>query len=293
MSYDGRRACRIRVLLNPAVAHADDSIAGRDVRFVVSHDDDRGLLLGADFPQQAEHVGSRLAVEFAGRLIGENQLRLLEQRSRDGDALLLAAGQVVGSMQKSVGQAKASQQLSSLLTKLIRNASRKIRHEHVVNGVQIAQQIEALEDEPHVVAAVSVSLREQHRSELVTVHLDRSAAWQIERTQQVQQAAFPAARWTDDKVERTPSDLARHAPQRVNFGLTSMMHFGDVGELDQVAASGLVSGVDRIVDESSMREFKPAFDRQSGLNDLMLPLERQRRAQIVGRSRSNRSTVVA
>lgn len=127
----------------------------------------------------------------------------------------------------------------------------------------------------------------------MTVHFNRSAARQIERTQQVQQAAFPAARWTDDKVERTPSDLARHAPQRVNFGLTSMMHFGDVGELDQVAASGLVSGVDRIVDAAFRREFKPAFDQQSGANDLVLPLERQRRSQIVGRSRSNLSTVVA
>ena len=36
------------------------------------------------------------AVEIAGRLVGEQQVRLVRERARDRDALLLAAGQLPG-----------------------------------------------------------------------------------------------------------------------------------------------------------------------------------------------------
>jgi hypothetical protein len=38
--------------------------------------------------------GSR--IEIAGRLVGEKQARPVDQRSGDGDALLLAAGKLAG-----------------------------------------------------------------------------------------------------------------------------------------------------------------------------------------------------
>ena len=37
-------------------------------------------------------------VERSDRLVGENDFRLLHQRARDGDALLLAAREIVGAL---------------------------------------------------------------------------------------------------------------------------------------------------------------------------------------------------
>ena len=44
-------------------------------------------------------------VEVAGRLVGEEQRRLVHQRAGDGDALLLAAGELARQVVLAVGQA--------------------------------------------------------------------------------------------------------------------------------------------------------------------------------------------
>ena len=38
----------------------------------------------------------KVRIEVAGRLVGQDELRLVDQRARDGDALLLAARQLLG-----------------------------------------------------------------------------------------------------------------------------------------------------------------------------------------------------
>ena len=46
-----------------------------------------------------------VAVEIGGRLVGQHDLRMLDQRAGDGDALFLAAGELVGPLAALVGQA--------------------------------------------------------------------------------------------------------------------------------------------------------------------------------------------
>ena len=55
--------------------------------------------------EQGEHVGGRRRVEVAGGLVGEDQRGLGDQRPGDGDALLLAAGQLAGPVVGPVGEA--------------------------------------------------------------------------------------------------------------------------------------------------------------------------------------------
>ena len=50
-------------------------------------------------------------VEVAGRLVGQQQRRLVDQRARDGDALLLAARQLIRMMLRAVGQADRVERL--------------------------------------------------------------------------------------------------------------------------------------------------------------------------------------
>ena len=44
--------------------------------------------------EERDHLGAGARVELAGGLVGEQQLRLVRQRARDRDALLLAAGEL-------------------------------------------------------------------------------------------------------------------------------------------------------------------------------------------------------
>ena len=48
-----------------------------------------------ELAQQPEHDGSVLGVEIAGRLIGEDELRVVYQGAGDRESLLLATGQLV------------------------------------------------------------------------------------------------------------------------------------------------------------------------------------------------------
>ena len=45
--------------------------------------------------EDAHHLDAGPRVEVAGRLVGEENRRVRDQRARDGDALLLAAGELI------------------------------------------------------------------------------------------------------------------------------------------------------------------------------------------------------
>src|SRR5436190_13916401 len=85
------------VLLHLAVADVDDAMrVGGDVGLVRDEDD-----RVAPRVQPMEHLHDFLAglrVEVAGRLVGEQDGRVVHQGARDGDALALTAGQLVGAV---------------------------------------------------------------------------------------------------------------------------------------------------------------------------------------------------
>ena len=70
---------------------------------VMGHQHD-GLALLVEVVNQFEHLLAGARVEVAGGLIGQDHQRVVDQRTRDGHALLLAAGQLVGTMMQAVAQ---------------------------------------------------------------------------------------------------------------------------------------------------------------------------------------------
>ena len=49
------------------------------------------------------------AIQFAGWFVGENQVRLLEQRPGDGDSLLFPAGKLMRTMVQPFSEANSRQ----------------------------------------------------------------------------------------------------------------------------------------------------------------------------------------
>ena len=60
---------------------------------------------GVEVADEREDLVAGLRVEIAGRLVGEQDRRIDRQRARDGDALALAARQLVGQMRRGGGRA--------------------------------------------------------------------------------------------------------------------------------------------------------------------------------------------
>ena len=100
-----------------------------------------------------------LGVELAGRLVGQDQDRLLDQRPGDRHPLLLAAGELIGAVIEAIAQADLGQQLDGPLPLLGRHAPGQERDQHVLERRQVADQVERLEDEADLVAAIGVLLR--------------------------------------------------------------------------------------------------------------------------------------
>ena len=61
----------------------------RDIGLVRHHDD--GDAFGIERAEEGHDLFGRLAVEGARRLVGEQELGIIDERARDGDALLLPA----------------------------------------------------------------------------------------------------------------------------------------------------------------------------------------------------------
>ncbi len=74
-----------------------------DVR-LVGDEHDRDALRAVELLEHLQDLDGGAAVEVAGRLVGEDQRRPVHQRARDGDALLLAARQLVRQVMLPVGE---------------------------------------------------------------------------------------------------------------------------------------------------------------------------------------------
>src|SRR3546814_2528771 len=60
--------------------------------------------------QQPQHLLAGLLIERPGRLVRQDDLGAVDQRPRDGDALLLSAGELARRMLQTLGHAEAGEQ---------------------------------------------------------------------------------------------------------------------------------------------------------------------------------------
>ena len=96
-----RRA--LDVFLDLSVADVDDAVrVRRDVGFVRDEDDRVAGLV--QLGEQPHDFDAGLRVEVAGRLVGEQDRRVVDERARDGDALALAARELVRPVVIAVAQ---------------------------------------------------------------------------------------------------------------------------------------------------------------------------------------------
>ena len=113
---------------------------------VVGDDDDGGA--GAVDPVEHLHDPDRGArVEVAGRLVGEQQRRMVDEGAGDREPLLLAAGELVGEVRDLVGEADEAERVGDLPADLrARGADHLEGVGDVVVDVPAREQLEVLED---------------------------------------------------------------------------------------------------------------------------------------------------
>jgi hypothetical protein len=122
-----------------------------------------------------------------------------ESSAREGDALLLAAGQLAGAMEHAVLEADLFEERGGArLHLLARQALDEPRHEDVLERVELGEQVVELEDEADGAVAESRQARTAHGGELFAVHRDGAGAHDVERADAVEQRRLAGARLADD-----------------------------------------------------------------------------------------------
>ena len=90
---------------NGAVAEVDDAIYILLGECVVGGHQERRVALAHDGAEEVEHFAGRLGIEVGGGLVGDDQRRLADECPRNGDTLLLAAGEFVRPVVTPLGEA--------------------------------------------------------------------------------------------------------------------------------------------------------------------------------------------
>ena len=81
-----------------AVAEDEDPVGVGGGLGVVGDEDDRLAALGARAPEHVQDLGAGRVVQVAGRLVGEQEGRPVDERAGERHPLLLAGGQLVGTV---------------------------------------------------------------------------------------------------------------------------------------------------------------------------------------------------
>ena len=133
-----------------------------DVELVGHHDNgDAGVV---ELLENAHDFDGRFGVEVAGGLVGQEQLRAVNQGAGNGDALLLSARELVGQVVVAGGQTDDLEGMHGSLAHFFRgDAPRGVEHGQldVFERGGAREQIEPLEDKTELLVA--------HVGELVAV----------------------------------------------------------------------------------------------------------------------------
>jgi hypothetical protein len=120
--------------------------ARRDVPVVGDHHD-RGPAV-VQIAQQFQHIRPRHGIEVAGRLVGEQQLRIANHGTGDRHPLPLAAGQLIGAVGQAVPHPHLLQGLCGPPPPFAqRDATVEQPVGHVVQHRNADREMELLEDE--------------------------------------------------------------------------------------------------------------------------------------------------
>src|SRR4051812_20196885 len=114
------RGIDLLIDLDASVAELDDARAVLgDVHFVRDeHDGDAALDI--QFLEDVHDLDRRAGIEVARRFVGEQDRRLVDERARDGDALLLTAGELIGIVVHALAEAHDLEDLLGALVPLRR-----------------------------------------------------------------------------------------------------------------------------------------------------------------------------
>ena len=193
-----------------AALDADHPVGHVAEGLVVGDDDDGHAETATGVLQQLEDRLACVIVQGARRLVTEEQLRVLREGPGDGDALLLAAGELGREVLRPLLQAHLLQNLPG-----VQCPGRELRRDlDVLERREIGDQVIELEHKAHVVSAVGGELAFIKGRDLLPVDSHAAIGEAVHPAQNVQEGGLPGAGFPDDHTDLAPLDVKTRVVQR-------------------------------------------------------------------------------
>jgi hypothetical protein len=220
-------------LNDPAVEEMDGAVgmAGK-ARIVGDHTD--GGALSMEIAQQF-HDGFAIAgIEISGGLVGEEDGGFSGESAGDGDALLLASGELGWVMFEAVGHADFFQCFVDTLTSL-RGAHAAVgeRQFDIFIDGEIADEIKALEDEPDLTVTNPGACGMVELGHWVAIEVVAAFGGGIQESEDRQESGFAATGRASDGDILAGDDFEVDAREGMGFDFVGVEDLGDGLELDQ------------------------------------------------------------
>jgi hypothetical protein len=157
------------------------------------------VLLAAEFEQQVTDGVGGCVIEVSGWLISEQDFRLVDECSANGDSLTFSAGKLSGTMCDSIGKTDPRQQIASPLFVHVGDAlPGKQRNEDILQDRTLRKQMMILKNESQVLVAEFREVRFGHARWIAAQDFNVSSRQFVEQPDDVQQRALARTRRAGD-----------------------------------------------------------------------------------------------
>ena len=155
-----------------------------------------GLL---EVEEQAGEGFGVFLIERTGGFIGEDEARLIDKGTHNGDALSFAAGELGGFPGQAILQTDLCEQLLGTLAGIGgRLRQGEGGQEDVFEDAALRHEVMKLEDEANLPAADRREMQRGALRERFTIERDLATVRRVERAEQIEQRAFTTTRRADD-----------------------------------------------------------------------------------------------
>src|SRR6202521_2866801 len=189
---------------------------------IVRHHADGASLL-VEFAEQAQDYFFVRGVEVAGGLVGKHDFGIVNEGAGDAHALLLASGKLRGQVFGAVFEADAIERFEGFL--FVRHAVEVLGQHDVLDGGEIRNHVEVLEDEADGFGADAVEFSGAEVRDVLPVKPDFTAAGAVEASDEIDQGALAGTGGAHHRDPLTGRDGERDVVQRINQSVSAIIFF--------------------------------------------------------------------
>lgn len=174
-------------------------------------------------------------VEAPRRLVREEERGLACDRPRDGDALLLASGELAREVARAVAHLHALERpLGARAALGAWDRAVRERELHVLDDVQISDQVEGLEDEADAAIARLRPHVRRERLDAAALEGIGAARRDVQEAQDRKESALAGSGGSLDAHELAGTNHEVHVGQRVRLDLVRLEQLRDAGQPDNL-----------------------------------------------------------